>query len=93
MMFPVPRAGLILGALGRLMQQYREKTKSSSGMQGVRGAAFGSAINTQPQGPPTTAVSQAATTNPTGTSSPRPGAQEKTKRKKQTALGAAATGS
>jgi hypothetical protein len=53
--FLIPLAGLALGALGRLVSKRR---------QARAGAAFGSAINTQPQGPPTNAVSQAATTSP-----------------------------
>lgn len=59
--FLIPIAGLALGALGRLMQQRRQQRA----LQGAQGAAHGTAINTQPQGPPTNAVSQAATTSPT----------------------------
>lgn len=59
--FLIPIAGLALGALGRLMQRRR----ASRTTQAAGGAAVGSAVNTQPQGPPTNAISQAATTSPT----------------------------
>lgn len=54
--FLIPLAGLALGALGRLVNSRR---------QARAGASFGSAINTQPQGPPTNTVTQAATSDPT----------------------------
>ena len=54
--FLIPLAGLALGALGRLVNSRR---------QARAGASFGTAINTQPQGPPTNSVSTAATSDPT----------------------------
>jgi hypothetical protein len=54
--FLIPLAGLALGALGRLANRRK---------QARAGASFGSAINTQPQGPPTNSVSTAATSSPT----------------------------
>ncbi len=51
----IPRAQTALGTIGRLARRKR---------QAQAGAAFGRAINTQPQGPATNSVSTAATSNP-----------------------------
>lgn len=51
----IPLAGLALGGIAALVNRRR---------QARAGAAFGRAINTQPQGPPTNPISQAATSDP-----------------------------
>ncbi len=60
-------AGFALRGIGNLIKRRRN-------IQAMRGASLGRAINTQPQGPPTTPISQAATVDPSvvGTNQTRP---------------------
>lgn len=54
---------IALAGIGKLLQK-RRSMRSMRSMQAMQGSAYGQAMNTQPQGPPTTALSQAATSGP-----------------------------